>query len=1734
MKPNYLKNIIALFLALFMILPAGFIVSGDVDSNPVLATTPGMDAESSSLVQVGNAYYQVWIEGGNHDARLKFSMSQDGETWSPEIYLTTIKDFTPMNVNMLAGTDTLHITWLDGLSKTPSTGYMAVDFEGEFSRAITIQGDNPSMDVLGNQVAIATTANGQLNVHLSQNPGKDFQSQRIFDGLSTSINSISLDDGLEIVASAGIRDQDTGQLFQRGLYFASYNGAWSSANKITDAGAVKELALNSESIIWTEVSSNSIDKFEMKVLAPGIFGEKTLVSSDDFKSQPAPISLAPSKLPPKKWTYICYLDADNNLDSFGWEDMNEMEEIGSDADVNMLVLFDGDTFSGDDSHAYYIDEDTINPPGSTEADIISTEIPLTDINPGWGTELNMGDPQVAIDWVNYVYTNYPADKYIWDMWDHGGSWLYGMCSDDTSGDDLTMQEVRLIYETLRTDTGKIKLFDVAGYDECLMSDVSNAYDEVPYIDYICNSEDSIAGDGWEYNLVLDPIVANPDMNGEEAAFCIFQAYVDFYGTSGGLTTMSIINSTLFYNELMPLVNSLAQKGIHDITANRAALQTAANSAADWQGYTWQKDLIHFCENIVAGLPGNEIRSAAQDVLDAGEACAPGTQYGDAGWDGQRAIIIHNQNANENGITIYIASAPYDNLFDTMTVTDTNWDEFYKVLWGADADQPNIEPGVVISSPSDGGTVIIDSIATITGTASDSDGTVLSVDVAVGNEHWAPATGTNAWSFNWDTTGWDLGLHYLQARSFDGQDYSDPYIIEVQMVDVSSNGTVNIQLPEYPMEASVLVTVKDTDLNTDVGVQTTTITVDSSAEPAGESLLLTETGGDTSVFEGTLTISGTDGAGILWVNPADTITATYNDADYGGTGPNTLTDTATVDGVSPGPPTALTVEWFATSTQEAYAEDFEGDGSPTFAELGWDPTGASSDWELDTPQGLGSPADPSSAYSGSYAIGNDMTGLGAVSGEYESDLLANTNYIESPVIDCTGYTSCELEFMRFLGIESSTFDHASIQVSNDGVGWSMIWDHAGGSFTDPDWTQVNYDISAVADNQPTVYIRFDMGPTDSSVEYPGWNIDDLLVRGTVVGGTDDNYVNWTLSADDGAGDNDVSYYNVYRANNAAGPWDAGALIDSVPAGTNNYIDLGMGEFDGINWFYVIRAEDMLGNEEMNTVAVPEVPLFNVPPSVPNTPAPSNGAIGIGLNPTISCKVADPNGDVLDVHFYDASGPTLIGTDSGVASGAFASVNWNGLSADTTYNWYAVADDGEFTTNSPTWSFTTMDTTPPGPTTDLTVEWWGVTSQTWIDEDFSGGVPPAGWIQDGPSAQWTSQASSNAGGTSPEARFAYVSSTDVWHLYAGPFDTSGLTTMDLQWQNMVNDWGTEATHLDLIIQTSTDATTWTDAGWTYTTGSGDMPASLETLVLNTADVGSSTFYVSWTCDGYAYDVDYWYIDDVLLTSTGGGTTDDNWLNWTLSADDGAGVNDVDHYNIYRSDVQTGPWDGAHIIDTVPAGTDTYMDFGMGEFDGTIWWYVVRAEDIWGNEEMNTVAVPEISSPPITFDIPVAPVAGWNFISFPILASGSPDLVLNDMAGDGTTKWDVIKWYNPQDAADPWKTYRFGAPNNDLLTIDNCFGLWVHITVPGNNLLTVQGAVPVTTDIQLYTGWNLVGYPSATPSAADITLPGLADMIAVYDGGAPYLITDETDLSLVTMSDCNAYWVHVTVDCIWAVNY
>lgn len=148
------------------------------------------------------------------------------------------------------------------------------------------------------------------------------------------------------------------------------------------------------------------------------------------------------------------------------------------------------------------------------------------------------------------------------------------------------------------------------------------------------------------------------------------------------------------------------------------------------------------------------------------------------------------------------------------------------------------------------------------------------------------------------------------------------------------------------------------------------------------------------------------------------------------------------------------------------------------------------WQWGTPAGSGGAEygnpDPTAGYTGAKVVGYNLLG------DYENSI-ATTRWAKTPAINCTNRTGVTLTFYRWLNVEQPAWDHAYIQVSNNGSTWSTIWQNSS-EITDSGWTLQTFDISAAADNQPTVYIRWGMGPTDSSWQYSGWNIDDVKVTG----------------------------------------------------------------------------------------------------------------------------------------------------------------------------------------------------------------------------------------------------------------------------------------------------------------------------------------------------------------------------------------------------------------------------------------------------------------------------------------------------------------------------------------------------------------------------------------------------------------------------------------------------------------
>lgn len=179
----------------------------------------------------------------------------------------------------------------------------------------------------------------------------------------------------------------------------------------------------------------------------------------------------------------------------------------------------------------------------------------------------------------------------------------------------------------------------------------------------------------------------------------------------------------------------------------------------------------------------------------------------------------------------------------------------------------------------------------------------------------------------------------------------------------------------------------------------------------------------------------------------------------------------------------------------------------------------------------------------------------VGGDYPNNLTEKG--IVSPPISTVGQNQVCLRYWRYLNVESNLYDHARIYLSTDGTSWTMVWENPILQITDHAWILVAHDISSLAANQESLYVKFTMGPTDYDNRFSGWNLDDFGIvsscdlippEGTIVinGGatyTNTTSVNLTLSASDLGGSglfgmqfsNDASTWSSWEAYGSTKAW-----------------------------------------------------------------------------------------------------------------------------------------------------------------------------------------------------------------------------------------------------------------------------------------------------------------------------------------------------------------------------------------------------------------------------------------------------------------------------------------------------------------------------------------------------------------------------------------------------------------------
>lgn len=302
-----------------------------------------------------------------------------------------------------------------------------------------------------------------------------------------------------------------------------------------------------------------------------------------------------------EWTFMVYLDADNNLDSFGVDDLNEMELPPISSSVNIIVLFDGK--NNGDTKVYKVVHDT----NSNQESIVSTELNHYDFsNP---QEVDMGAESTLEEFISETIEAYTAEKYALVLWDHGAGFP-GICYDDTSsGSHLEASEISNVLSDPSVN------IDLLCFDACLMGMIEYANEFKNYVDYIVFSEEVIPGDGYPYDLILAELISNPTQSVESFAKTIVDKYYESYRNKYFITLSYIETADL--DDISTAINDLSDSlKFETLTTSGIDKIRQAYETCDHFHYYSYIDLYDFADKIYYLYQGinNTIANYADMVI----------------------------------------------------------------------------------------------------------------------------------------------------------------------------------------------------------------------------------------------------------------------------------------------------------------------------------------------------------------------------------------------------------------------------------------------------------------------------------------------------------------------------------------------------------------------------------------------------------------------------------------------------------------------------------------------------------------------------------------------------------------------------------------------------------------------------------------------------------------------------------------------------------------------------------------------------------------------------------------------------------------------------------------------------------------------------------------------------------------------------------------------------------------
>jgi hypothetical protein len=488
---------------------------------------------------------------------------------------------------------------------------------------------------------------------------------------------------------------------------------------------------------------------------------------------------------PAEWTILFYMDSDNDLEAPQMEDLDEIMAVGSNANINLVVLSDRN-IKGNNERGYTA-RNVGGLPNWTSAKLMVIQKGQLRELADWG-EVNMGDPATLKRFLQTATAEFPANRFGVVFGNHGSGWP-GIVGDEShNGDTLNTLELQSVFSEVTAGIGK---FELIGFDACLMANFEVAKTLSPFGKAMVASEELEPGNGWDYTPLMTALAGKPQMDGLEFGKNAVNTYRNYYlGPNEGARDKTVTLSVIDLSKIPALEKAVSDLGLTNMSFIRSKgretwLKTArARSITDEYGAGESPshfyDLVNYAENLKKQQPDSETASAADAVISAAKAAVVHKIAGE-GHPGSHGISIYFPPDKTN-----LTSGGYELTPFSKT---GKWFPFladYTGIGVADVLPPQLKP-VAVSDPSVEQTDVVTVTTSVAGDdieeatfvlaeLSDTEQIIIGAIPAEPDENGQL---TEEWDGSWFTIGDGTKEVICPITNFEAvSDEEDTYIVEI--------------------------------------------------------------------------------------------------------------------------------------------------------------------------------------------------------------------------------------------------------------------------------------------------------------------------------------------------------------------------------------------------------------------------------------------------------------------------------------------------------------------------------------------------------------------------------------------------------------------------------------------------------------------------------------------------------------------------------------------------------------------------------------------------------------------------------------------------------------------------------------------------------------------------------------------------------------------------------------------